>query len=280
MTRTVRGKMVWRVGQAPVFLRRRGFGGFRGFGATALPASDPNSVYNTDCGPGFTLDPGPPAHCILSSYASRMAPVVLSYPQAPGCNVGDLSRNLCYYDDGTEGGCNSMPECDSLTGARHVEYGLPGGPTNVGIPIQVGVPPSSGPVFAPNRLTNPSGGTVIPMPSASPAQIQASTVAALGKDLANKFYAALGIPIAGSSTQQSASSSVASGGGSSQQTQSPSQQGGGSSQQSGGSSQTTTPGSISDLVSSPVNLFGLSFPAWGLAAAALFAVFAFSGRGK
>jgi len=74
-----------------------------------------------------------PPHCILSRFASLVPQVAYDYPQAPGCHVVDLSRNACMNIDGTEGGCNRMPECDPLTGALHFQYPLLT-PTNVGIP--------------------------------------------------------------------------------------------------------------------------------------------------
>jgi len=121
-----------------------------------------------------------PPHCILSRFQSLIPVVAKDYPQAQGCHVVDLSKNWCLYADGTDGGCNSMPECDPLTGALHFQYGLPGGPTNTAITaLKTGVFNPSPFTNAPDpTLVNPTGGTVF-VP-ATQYQVQSAIDAALG----------------------------------------------------------------------------------------------------
>lgn len=43
----------------------------------------------------------------------------MDYASAPGCHVVNLAQNRCVLDNGIEVGCNSIIECDPLTGAVH-----------------------------------------------------------------------------------------------------------------------------------------------------------------
>jgi len=133
----------------PIMVRKRGMG-------------------DTACGPGLVMDNRTdPPHCILEAYAYKLPTqnTAVNFPQAPGCNVVDLSRNACLLDDGTEYGCNGIQECDPLTGAVHYQYALPGGPVS-GQPSALktlGVNLTSVPVnnaaMAPNlSLKNPTSG--------------------------------------------------------------------------------------------------------------------------
>lgn len=100
----------------------------RGLGDWTYTQGDVNGV----C-PAGSVMAGSPPHCTLTRFVDLNMPDVKMIGQCP---VQDLSRNLCMLSNGNQIGCNALRECDSLTGATHFEYGLPGGPTgNVNMPV-------------------------------------------------------------------------------------------------------------------------------------------------
>ena len=251
------------VGLGNSLARRRAVARFR------IPLHRRRGVGDTaaDCGDGYVLDTRTnPPHCILSRFASLIPQVAMDYPQAPGCHVVDLSRNACQYADGSEGGCNSMPECDPLTGALHYQYGLPGGPTNTAITaLKTGVMTPSPFTMAPNpNLKNPTGGSVF-IPATQNA-VQAAIAAALGKDSTATFKAAVtNAPpaTAGSGGGSAGGGSTGSGG-----------SGGGAPAGDGGAPSA----SPFDFLTNPVSIFGFSVPTWGVFAAVGVGIFAFAGK--
>lgn len=82
-------------------------------------------------------------------------PKAVTYAQAPGCNVVDLTKNSCMLADGTIEGCNLIRECDPLTGNVHCQYGpYPGQVVQPNLPFCG----SSGPVTSgPTSKPNPTG---------------------------------------------------------------------------------------------------------------------------
>lgn len=230
----------------PIHLRRRGVG-------------------DTVCPEGETLDTRTdPPHCILNRFAAQITPVARDYPQAPGCHVVDLSKNWCLYADGTDGGCNSMPECDPLDMALHYQLGLPGGPTNTAITaLKTGVYTPSPYTSAPNRnLVNPTGGTVF-VPATESA-VQAAMMAALGKDQLKAYQAA----VTPGPTKTTAPGNAPAG--------SPGGSSGGSS--NGGSGAATDTSSPFSFLTNPISLFGFSIPTWGIFLGLGVGAFAFAGK--
>jgi hypothetical protein len=75
---------------------------------------------------------GNPPHCTQEQFVNTNMPDV---QMIGACPVQDLSRNMCMLANGNQVGCNTIRECDSLTGARHGEYGLPSPTGNVDMPI-------------------------------------------------------------------------------------------------------------------------------------------------
>ncbi len=189
-------------------------------------------------------------------YASQQAEIAYDYPQAPGCHVVDLSRNACLNIDGTERGCNSMPECDPLTNALHFQYPLLT-PVNTGIPaLKTGNFTPSIYTDRPNpNLRNPTSGGQLFTPYTE-AATQAAIAAALGKDTTAAFKAAVaGNPPAGNTPGSNAPGSNTPGG-----------------------SPSGAPSGAFDFLTNPVSIFGFSVPTWGVFAAVGAGIFAFAGK--
>lgn len=149
----------------------------------------------TTCPEGMMLDTRfGDGNCIGNQYSYKItqSPQAYDYAGVPGCHVVDLSSNWCLNADGTDGGCNRMPECDKLTRANHFQYGLPGGPTNTGVPLHTGPLPYSSTIALPDaNLTNP---TNIPKTAFIPANssvIQQQIDNSLGTALTKLFSNAL-----------------------------------------------------------------------------------------
>jgi len=171
--------------------------------------------------------------------------------------------------DGTEGGCNRMPECDPLTGALHFQYPLLT-PTNVGIPaLKTGSFTPSQFTDAPNlNLRNPTSGGQVFTPYTEVAT-QAAIANALGKAQSTAFQAALtGNPPASNTPANKAPASNAPGG-------SPAggPAGGGAPGGSGGT--TSRP---FDFLTNPISIFGFSVPTWAVFAVVGGGIFAFAGK--
>lgn len=222
------------------------------------------------CAPGLTLVTLPDGSTTCQS-TTRNTVVgdwdpgpAFDYPQAPGCHVVDLSRNICKLDDGSVYGCNAILECDPLSTATHGQYSIPGPPVyqpggEKTISIQQGTSDTN-PIYHPVLgLKAPTGG--VPSTFKTPAQIQAAIAAALGSKYASKQL-------------QTASASSAQAGGSSS----------GTVQTQTGDGTTASPtssflpaGFSFGFLSKPVSLFGFHIPTWLLVAGGGGLLYAFSG---
>ncbi len=141
-----------------------------------------------DCPPGNVMA-GDPPHCTLTRFVDLNNPTVQMIGQCP---VQDLSRNMCMLSNGNQIGCNALRECDSLTGATHFEYGLPGGPSgNVDITVAGEGTPIAGPTNSP--LPNPPGLSQQVTPI-YPLLSQPSYLPASAQPSASKVVSSNGIP--------------------------------------------------------------------------------------
>jgi hypothetical protein len=185
----------------------------------------------------------------------------VNYPEAPTCNVVDLSQNMCAFDNGLIAGCNGIQDCDPLTGAVHGQYALPGGPIQ-GQPstLKTVAPGFQFPVYgySPNlSLKNPTGPST-PVVFQSQTQIDANIAKALGPALYKQYQAASGVQPSGGAP---------SGGGSPPRAASP----------SGGTATPPVAGFDFSFLANPISLFGFHVPMWALIAAGGASLYAFSG---
>lgn len=131
------------MGPGRVNYRRRPFLVRRGFGDAASDCASGNAAACKD----YYANVYSKAASVVAAQQQQQAiddsnPAPRDYPSAPGCHVVNLTANRCVLDNGVEVGCNSIIECDPITGAMHGQT----------------VPLVNNPAFTPNlKLVNPSG---------------------------------------------------------------------------------------------------------------------------